>query len=493
MRRTAGFLFAGVFLTGFLLTGCSEKEEAVTVFFDSTEEQKRYMEELLSRHPLPGEIEPAETKDNADWVISITTRSWDEEEQDQDHVYSQERPFERVWFAPVTHYTEDHGDAALTEVLKGRYEVSPLSEISLPYRAVPVDGVYPHEPGYPLTAEKAVRMHAPLEPVFDEALQKWFDTIPLPEETPKQPVWIAGVGDIMPGRGVDRILLTRSDGIEYVFGDTLSYLRSADLLMGNLETAVTYGGDLIPKSYNFRIVPEVLAPLASAGFDYFSLTNNHCFDYGMEGFLDTLEALKQHGLHTSGAGTSLEEAAIPFRTSIKGNTIQVLSLGAYPREMNGFDGRRQAGATESQAGILWAGEKAFESMQTNFRDETFDIVMVHGGKEWSSTPTDEQKDIFRKCIDAGADIVLGSHPHVLQGLEVYRNKLIAYSLGNFIFPGMEETTYGEESLILRAGIVDGAILYLDYIPVEITGDHVTIDDTGHILERFLALVRSLER
>lgn len=506
MRRITGYskhcslsapripLFISLILLLFtiFISSCSNKEDSVAVFFDSTEEQKPYVDELLSRHPLPEEIERAETRDNADWVISFITRAWDEEKKEEDYTYSQKRTVEHYWFAPVVHFSTHHGEAAYSEVSAGRYEVRPLDEISLPYRALPVDGTYPHETGYPLTAEKVARMHAPLEPVFNEQLQKWFDTIPIRDNTPTPPVWIAGAGDIMPGRGVDHILLTRADGVEYVFRDTLPSLRSADLLMGNLETAVTYGGDLLPKSYNFRVVPEVLAPLASAGFDYLSLTNNHCFDYGMQGFLDTLEALKQYGIHTSGAGTSLDDAAVPFRTSLNGSTFQVLSFGAYPREMNGFDGRRQAGATEEKAGILWAGETAFESMQTNFGDETYNIVLVHGGKEWSSTPTDKQMEIFRRCIDVGADLVIGSHPHVLQGMEVYRGKLIAYSLGNFIFPGMEETTYGEESLILRAGIVNGAVLYLEYIPVQIIRDHVTVDDTGTIVERFLSLTRSLE-
>ena len=106
-------------------------------------------------------------------------------------------------------------------------------------------------------------------------------------------------------------------------------------------------------------------------------------------------------------------------------------------------------------------------------------------------PSESQRALYRRFIDSGADLVLGHHSHVVQGLEAYRGRLIAYSLGNFVFPGMFGTDYGEESLFLRVGVVDGAIRYVEPVPVRIDHQVISIDRTGAILERLRAETRRL--
>ncbi len=115
------------------------------------------------------------------------------------------------------------------------------------------------------------------------------------------------------------------------------------------------------------------------------------------------------------------------------------------------------------------------------------IVSVHGGYEWQNQPALKQKKLYRKLIEHGADIVIGSHPHVLQPVEVWKGSLIIYSLGNFIFPGMDETEYGEESMILSLGYYKGKLLYINYIPVNIDMKYLSIDKSGKILKRFTGL------
>jgi len=169
--------------------------------------------------------------------------------------------------------------------------------------------------------------------------------------------------------------------------------------------------------------------------------------------------------------------------------VRVFSLGAYPREKNGFDGLRMTAAAQDKPGVLWATDENVAELSRQFDPEAFDVVMVHGGTEWSRSPSAEQISLYRGLSDAGADLVVGSHPHVLQPVEAHRGGLIAYSLGNFLFAGMEGMPYAEESIILSVGVVDGRIVYVDFYPVELDGPSVDIARDGPILERFIRLSR----
>ncbi|MFP4564721.1 MAG: CapA family protein, partial [Spirochaetia bacterium] len=370
-------------------------------------------------------------------------------------------------YVPVTKLLDPVQDIGTADAKSGGYPLLPYGSVRPPGKGMSVEGRYPGDPDYPLYRGVVAELKGePGEsPGTFERLGRWMEGIPTPEP-PAPPVWIAAVGDIMPGRGVDWTLTGFDDGIERIFSDTLPLLQGADITLGNLETVISKAGKRIAKSYNFRSPPEVLIPLREAGFDYLSLTNNHCFDYGTDGFLETLEALDAAGILTSGAGRNEEEARKAVEI-VRGETpIRILSAGAYPREANGFDGSRTARAGTDKPGILWADspETAAEILAGVCTEESFDIVMVHGGHEWQSLPSPDQVALYRSFVDDGADLVIGSHPHVLQPMEVYRGSIIAYSLGNFIFPGMEETLYGEETMILRVGITGTSIAYAEVHP-----------------------------
>ncbi|MDY7027714.1 MAG: CapA family protein, partial [Spirochaetota bacterium] len=305
--------------------------------------------------------------------------------------------------------------------------------------------------------------------------------------------WIAGVGDLMVQRGIQDILIAQGEaGLERILHDTLPVLRAQDFLMGNLEGAVTRRGAPTPKSYNFRFSPAVLPPLKSAGFDYFSITNNHCYDYGTVGFTDTLDHLAEHGIGTSGAGRTPAEAYAPYETEISAYPLKVFSVGAYPREKNGFDGRTQAAVTDTRPGIVFSGPQALDAIRGFAGPDSIDVIMAHGGEEWTYTPTAEQQAFYRSCIDAGADLVVGHHPHVLQGMEYYGNGLIAYSTGNFLFPGMYVMPHAEESVILSIGFIGDRPVYVRPYPVRIDNREISLEDPpGDVLDRLLRLSRDL--
>lgn len=290
---------------------------------------------------------------------------------------------------------------------------------------------------------------------------------------PNKTVFVSAVGDIMVARGVDTALFSEK-GVEKVFTTTLPILQKSDFLIGNLEGAVTTGNTQAIKTYTFKFNKKILPKLKEAGFDYLMLTNNHSFDYGQQGFIDTLNALKEHGIPTSGVGKNISEAKEFYRCKIGNLEASIISCGAFPVERSGFNGKRDAAATENRPGILWQSDEIFQLVQQEKKEGRFVIVNVHGGQEYEFKPSTAQKTFYQGLCNAGADIVFGSHPHVLQPVEWQNNSIIAYSLGNFVFPGMDEMPGGTDSMILRLGIYNGRILYKEIYNAKLQGTSVKL-------------------
>jgi hypothetical protein len=452
MRRALTFL--GIVLL------FSVKVPGLAVRVDVPEELEPAWTRFISLHPFPaGLADAAAPADTAGEVVF------------RDGAQPGFRVVEVSAMAPVVRLWEAPPVVTRARAEAGTLKLLPLESIFLPDIALPVDGLYPGDPGYPLVRRLSVAVRGD-----DPRLRIWFEALPdlRPDASPRRILWIGAVGDIMPGRGVDGVLLS-SGGGQRVFGDTLPYLRGLDLLVGNLEAAATSRGTRMTKTYTFRFDPRALGGLSAAGFSYLSVANNHTFDYGRQGFLDTLANLAQVGIATSGAGETVEAAARPSIVDIGGTEFRLLSFAAYPVDRTGFDGRITARATADRPGALWLDEEGIATAARGFAPGAFNIALVHGGVEWSAAPTDDQREEYARLVHAGADLVIGSHPHVLQGLEAPEGKLIAYSLGNFLFPGMEGTTGGERSLILQVGVYDRRIVALRFVPVELNGGTVRLD------------------
>ena len=385
---------------------------------------------------------------------------------------------------PVVRFWEPQPSLTREQATSGRVRVLPLAQVALPDVAVPVEGLFPGDPGYPLESLAWVGIQGD-----DDNLRRWFDSLPAVER-PGRIRWIGAVGDVMPARGVDAALRA-PEGLQRVFGDTLPLLRGVDLLLGNLEAAATARGVQGKKTYTFRFDPRAVADLASAGFAYLSLANNHTFDFGKGGFTDTLAALEKAGIATSGAGGNLQEAERPSELAARETPVRVLSFADYPVERTGFDGRVVARAAEATPGTLWLDDEGLAAAARSFDSRSFNIAMVHGGTEWSTVPTVEQRRRYLALLRAGADMVIGSHPHVLEAMEASGGKLIAYSVGNFLFPGMEGTPGGQSSVILRVGILDRRIVAVRPVAVWLDGMTVRLDPGTRTLDRLRALSRAL--
>jgi poly-gamma-glutamate capsule biosynthesis protein CapA/YwtB (metallophosphatase superfamily) len=282
-----------------------------------------------------------------------------------------------------------------------------------------------------------------------------------PTEEPH--ISLAAVGDIMLARSLgDRILQNGGDGI---FAAVESTLRSADLAIGNLECAIGDGGVRAPKAYTFRAPAASATLLQKAGFDLLSLANNHSLDYGGATLAGTLGLLEENGIVGIGAGNNKDAAAAPGFFSIRGVRLAFFAFVDVPKEYLGFDVRVWT-AGPSSPGVAWAEPEEIRLHIQELRSRAdFIIVMLHFGEEGKATPTQGQMRLARWSIDAGADIVIGSHPHILETIEQFKNGIIAYSLGNFVFDGFSGAS--NDSQILWLTLSPGKPVDFSTIPIRI--------------------------
>jgi len=251
----------------------------------------------------------------------------------------------------------------------------------------------------------------------------------IPSPTPSRRVNLMAVGDIMLGRTIGERIL--EEGYQAPFIYTAETLASADITIGNLECPISDQGQPVEKKYVFRAPTEAARSLSFAGFDVLSLGNNHILDYGPNALLDTLSHLESENIHTVGAGKDEFEAYQPLYMMVNGLKLAFLSYVDVP--ITDFDYLSWEAATD-KPGIAWAHKDKVRHGVTLAKNEAdVVIVMFHNGFEfWQKVSTDQQ-EIAKLAIDSGASLVIGSHPHVLQRIETYKEGLILYSMGNFVF------------------------------------------------------------
>jgi poly-gamma-glutamate synthesis protein (capsule biosynthesis protein) len=193
-----------------------------------------------------------------------------------------------------------------------------------------------------------------------------------------------------------------------------------------LESVISDKGKKVGSVYSFRAKPEAIEGLKFAGFDILSVANNHIFDYGREAMEDSFKRLKEAKIDFVGGGFNEKEACSPIIKEIGKTKIAFLAFSNL--------GTPFWGANEKRSGICWLGKEKMEKIIKEIKKKV-DIVVVsfHYGEEYFSKPTNFQIEISKAAIDAGADLIIGHHPHAIQPIEIYKRGYIAYSLGNFIF------------------------------------------------------------
>ncbi len=206
-------------------------------------------------------------------------------------------------------------------------------------------------------------------------------------------------------------------------------IDEADYFIVNEEFPFSSRGRQAPdKQYTFRLPPERAGLFGELGIDAVTLANNHALDFGQEALLDTCEVLDGAGILHTGAGADLEEAKRPVILEQGGRRIVILGATRVIPEAGWAAGKNHPGMLATyDPSVLLAEISRWRA------EADFVIVYVHWGIERSETPEAYQRVLGQQYIEAGADLVVGSHPHVLQGIEYYQGKPIVYSLGNFIF------------------------------------------------------------
>lgn len=246
----------------------------------------------------------------------------------------------------------------------------------------------------------------------------------------------------------------------YPWSSIRGIIQDADLAFANLECSVSYRGEPVPgKEFTFRGSPDALPYMREAGLDVVSLANNHVRDYGAEALMDSFAYLDAAGLARCGAGADWAQAH--EAAYLVGNGLKVAFLAYNDINWPGW----QAGS--GYPGVADAAEVG--QMQADIaavkRNADLVVVSFHWGTERKYVPDGSQDYYAHAAVDAGADLVLGHHPHVVQGFEIYGGKLIAYSLGNFVFsPGSPECRWTILSRItINQNGFCGAALYPAYI------------------------------
>ena len=275
----------------------------------------------------------------------------------------------------------------------------------------------------------------------------------IPAEAEPQPVRLLFSGDIYLS---DHVLnaYDRAGDISGVLDDGYrSLIGEADYFAANQEFPFSSRGQQAPdKQYTFRLPESRVSLMNEIGVDLVTLANNHALDFGTDALLDTVSTLDQAGILHVGAGADSEAARRPAIVDVNGVRVgfigasRVIPVASWT-----------AGA--SSPGMLTAYDPALlvQTIQETRPLCDYLVVLIHWGVERAEMPVDHQTSLSRQCIDAGADLVVGSHPHVLQGIEYYRGKPIVYSLGNFIFgSSIPRTALLEVSLTPREASSDAS-------------------------------------
>jgi len=257
--------------------------------------------------------------------------------------------------------------------------------------------------------------------------------VALPPSGPmREPLHLYAVGDLNLGRTVTWDYLLKGDTL-YPFRALRDTLAAADILFGNLESPIAPLGHAYEQtgSYVFSAPPVAADALSRAGFDVVSSANNHTWDAGIDGMVETITQLDRVGVAHVGTGVTLDLAHKAAIIQRKGWRVAFLgatrAFNPAPYSFFSHPGSRYVAWADSG----WLYPEIRRLKESGGADLV--VVSVHAGQELSDRPDPALRRFFRGAVDAGADICLGHHPHVLQPVEWYRGKPIVYSMGNFIF------------------------------------------------------------
>lgn len=297
-------------------------------------------------------------------------------------------------------------------------------------------------------------------------------------------------GDSMAGRRFfeprkgERVLLRQSSldaDLDALLAPVKPYIESADLASINLETVLADfapGPPLENKRITFFSPKAYAKALKRAGVDFVTLGNNHIYDYGEAGVASTIAAIEAAGLAHSGAGHNAEEAERPANIDFDKNPLSLLGFVGW----EGSGGAHQVATPEKGGAALATRGKIRRSVQAVSKAKRIPVIQYHGGAEYIGRPSATTTGRLREAVDQGAPLAIGHHPHLVQGIEIYRDSLIAPSIGNFMFD--QEFARTQVSYVVKAWLEKGRFIRAEIVPITVL-DYRPVPAVGRAREASL--------
>ena len=253
---------------------------------------------------------------------------------------------------------------------------------------------------------------------------------------------------------------------EAVYGDLMPLLRQADLRIANLECPLTDIGSPAWKSGSvLKGSPGHVHGLTAVPFEIVTLGNNHVFDYGLEGFEQTIGLLDAHHIHWTGAGRTAGEAHRPLVVDLNGMRLGIVNFS---------EGEDLTTAVDGPGVFGWELDRVVQIVAELKKKVNATLVIAHCGVEYIPFPPIYVAQAFQRIARAGADMIIGHHPHVPQGIQTIDGVPICYSLGNFVFFQQTELRYRKMGYLIRAGLSPSGLAGFSVLPYEILADRLAL-------------------
>lgn len=297
--------------------------------------------------------------------------------------------------------------------------------------------------------------------VMENKNQDWSGSVGMGQDSHDQEeIKLIFGGDVMMSRQVG-VKIAEAGDSSLPFRQIGSLMSGADLTMVNLEAPFNDEGEMVTEGMAFKAEPETSAGLELAGIDMVCLANNHASNQGRKGISYTIDFLAEKGIKVSGAGKNREEAYESVFVEVKGTKIGFLSY-TYS---DGVEFDHWVDSFQPDVAFMDL-ERVRQGVKEAQEEADLVVVSMHDGQEYSHQPTAHQKEFARAAIEAGAKLVIGHHPHVVQSVEEYGDGFVVYSLGNLVFDQMwsEET---QEGVMAEVILARNQLKRVKFVPINI--------------------------
>lgn len=299
---------------------------------------------------------------------------------------------------------------------------------------------------------------------------------------------LIAVGDIMLGDHPVRFghgvrSMTQALGAKQLFSNAQEILADGEIIFGNIESVLSDIGLIAGKlqSEEFRGSPSIIPILHETGFNVVSFSNNHCMEHGLDAFWDTVRHMREHNIFPAGIRGN-DGHCLPYETNIRGTKVMILSISLRPENYH-------------VGSVPYAHQEDFSKVLNEVKryrgQSDVLIVSLHWGHEYMDYPSPKQILLAHRLVDeAGVNLILGHHPHVLQAVEQYRDSVIAYSLGNFASDIWQRQT--RESMVLKAMLSKNGISSFNLVPIHINDAFQPEPLSSQMTQHFVIRMHELE-